>query len=49
MPHGISKTPRAMKMFENAKLNEDAEQTYFKTMAALAMAVEAGIPAGCSL
>lgn len=27
--------------FENAKLNEDAEQTYFETMAALAMAVEA--------
>ncbi|MCX5835994.1 MAG: GAF domain-containing protein, partial [Deltaproteobacteria bacterium] len=25
--------------FENAKLNEDAEQTYFETMAALAMAV----------
>jgi HD-GYP domain-containing protein (c-di-GMP phosphodiesterase class II) len=27
--------------FENAKLNADAEQTYFETMAALAMAVEA--------
>jgi hypothetical protein len=30
--------------FENAKLNEDAEQTYFETMAALAMAVEARDP-----
>jgi len=30
--------------FENAKLNEDAEQTYFETMAALAMAVEAKDP-----
>lgn len=30
--------------FENAKLNADAEQTYFETMAALAMAVEARDP-----
>ena len=30
--------------FENAKLNADAEQTYFETMAALAMAVEAKDP-----
>lgn len=30
--------------FENAKLNQDAEQTYFETMAALAMAVEARDP-----
>jgi hypothetical protein len=30
--------------FENDKLNEDAEQTYFETMAALAMAVEARDP-----
>lgn len=30
--------------FENAKLNKDAEQTYFETMAALAMAVEARDP-----
>lgn len=30
--------------FENEKLNEDAEQTYFETMAALAMAVEARDP-----
>jgi HD-GYP domain-containing protein (c-di-GMP phosphodiesterase class II) len=30
--------------FENAKLNADVEQTYFETMAALAMAVEARDP-----
>lgn len=30
--------------FENANLNADAEQTYFETMAALAMAVEARDP-----
>jgi HD-GYP domain-containing protein (c-di-GMP phosphodiesterase class II) len=30
--------------FENEKLNADAEQTYFETMAALAMAVEARDP-----
>jgi hypothetical protein len=30
--------------FENTKLNQEAEQTYFETMAALAMAVEARDP-----